>query len=210
MSSIRLSVARTALAAGLAAAAAFGQVSAVRSGSFEIGPFAGAGFGGGLTDVVAGGNVTYALKNKYVLPYFEYSYFLLPPVRAIQGAIGGGGGTFTAATTAAASDIHGGVHIRIPVFKESRFVPYAVFGMGVLHYAGNTGTATLVGPFPITVLVPFPGGTDFTVNGGGGLRYYIGRTGKFGFRTEAKVYHPTSGAFSTFAKVEAGFFFQLR
>jgi hypothetical protein len=65
--------------ATLGAAAAFGQVSAVRAGSFEIGPFIGASYGIDKFRVMGGGNITYALKNKYVLPYFEYSYLPWAP-----------------------------------------------------------------------------------------------------------------------------------
>jgi hypothetical protein len=206
-----------ALLAGLSALSALGQVSAVRSGSFEVGPFIGASYGIDKFRVMAGGNVTYALKNKYVLPYFEYSYFPGIP-RTIAGTIAGSaGGTFVAnlPNGTPLNDIHGGVHVRLPIFKESHIVPYLVFGMGVLNYPARSASTVVTpsdGTSPYTIPVPFLGGTDFTVNGGGGLRYYIGGTGKFGFRAEAKVYKPTTGAFSneTIGKVEAGFFFQLR
>jgi hypothetical protein len=198
--------------AALGAAAAFGQVSAVRSGSFEVGGFVGASYGIDKFRVMGGGNVTYALKNKYVLPYFEYTYLPGLP-RQTSGTIPNGGGPYTHTFSLPLSDIHGGVHIRLPIFKESPLVPYLVFGMGVLHYPSRTDSITYQGASgPVTVNPPVPGGSDFTVNGGGGLRYYIGGTGRFGFRAEAKVYKPTTGAFSdvTIGKVEAGFFFQLR
>jgi len=208
----RSSVVKLGFLASLTMLSAFGQVSAVRSGSFEIGPFVGASYGIDKFRVMAGGNVTYAFKNKYVLPYFEYSYFPGIP-RTQTGTISGGGGSYTATLSTPLHDIHGGVHLRLPVFKESPIVPYLVFGMGVIHYPDRNGSASFVTfGTPVTVQVPFPGGSDFTVNGGGGLRYYIGGTGKFGFRAEAKVYKPTQGPFSdvTIGKVEAGFFFQLR
>jgi hypothetical protein len=207
-----------ALFAGLTALPAFGQVSAVRSGSFEVGPFIGASYGIDKFRVMAGGNVTYALKNKYVLPYFEYSFFPGIP-RTFSNVIRDNNGVATGTATASIStpihDIHAGVHVRLPIFKESHIVPYLVFGMGVLSFPDRTGSATFIpspGAAPLTVPVPFPGSSDFTINGGGGLRYYIGGTGKFGFRAEAKVYKPTTGVFSdqTIGKVEAGFFFQLR
>src|SRR4051794_31899610 len=50
------------------------QVPIVRSGSFEIGGFAGASYGVDAFRVMGGGNVTYAV-NKWLLPYVEYSYF---------------------------------------------------------------------------------------------------------------------------------------
>jgi len=80
--------------------------------------------------------------------------------------------------------------------------------MGVMAYPGRTA---LLEGCPISSL-PFAGGANFTINGGGGLRYYLGGSGRFGFRVEAKVYKPVEGPFSndTIGKVEAGFFFQLR
>ncbi len=201
------------LLASMASPSAFAQVSAVRSGSFEIGPFIGASYGIDKFRVMGGGNVTYALKNKYVLPYFEYSYFPGIP-RQVSGVIGNGGPAYTGTPLSLPlHDIHGGVHLRMPIFKESPIVPYLVFGMGVLHYPDRTDTVTYTSfGQQVTTQVPVAGGSDFTVNGGGGLRYYIGGTGRFGFRAEAKVYKPTSGYFSntTIGKVEAGFFFQLR
>jgi hypothetical protein len=203
----------------LSAIGLFGQVSAVRSGSFEVGPFIGASYGTDAYHVMAGGNITYALKNKYVLPYFEYSYFPGLPV-TVSGTFPcpnctGGGSPYTYRFGIPVSDIHGGVHIRLPIFKESSLVPYLVFGLGVLHYSSQTRSETVTfsdGTPPLTFPLQVAGASDFAINGGGGFRYYIGGTGKFGFRTEAKVYGTTSGAFSniTIGKVEAGFFFQLR
>jgi hypothetical protein len=184
------------------APAAFGQASVVRSGSVEVGGFVGASYGIDRFRVMGGGNITYALKNKYVLPYFEVSYFPgLPHTSTTDGTV------FSYST--GLTDIHGGVHIRIPIFKETPLVPYLVFGMGVLRASETTGTATPLGytSTPQT----FPAESSFTINGGGGLRYYIGGSGRFGFRAEAKVYKPTTGDFSssTIGKVEAGFFFQF-
>lgn len=186
---------------GFAAASAFGQVSAVRSGSFEVGPFAGASYGIDKFHAMAGGNVTYAV-NKYVLPYFEYSYF-----PGIPHTVSGGGCTATLST--ALNDVHGGVHLRLPFLKESPVVPYLVFGMGVIDYPDRKTSLSCQG---LSLMVPFPGGADFTINAGGGLRYYIGASGRFGLRAEAKVYKPETGPFSndTFGKVEIGVFFQLR
>jgi len=83
--------------------------------------------------------------------------------------------------------------------------------MGTLVHPGRTDQVAIPSlnlNLPVTVA----SGSDFAVNGGGGIRYYIGGSGAFGFRAEAKVYKPATGPFSdtTFGKVEAGFFFQLR
>jgi hypothetical protein len=196
---------------GLAATSAMAQVSAVRAGSFEVGPFVGSSYGIDKFRVMAGGNLTYALGNKYVLPYFEYSYFPGIP-RTLKGTISGSTSTYSLNLTTPLHDIHGGVHIRIPI-KESPIVPYLVFGMGVIHYPDRTANGSILIGTQLTPLsLPANGGSDFTINGGGGLRYYIGGTGRFGFRAEAKVYKPTTGPFSdvTIGKVEAGFFFQLK
>ena len=42
--------------------------SFVRANSIEVGPFLGLSYGLDATRVLAGGNVTYAFKNRYVLP----------------------------------------------------------------------------------------------------------------------------------------------
>lgn len=188
---------------GLLAPVAFGQSSVVRSGSVEVGPFIGASYGIDHFRVMGGGNITYALKNKYVLPYFELSYFPGLPHSSKDAS-----DTIYSYSTGL-TDIHGGVHIRMPIFREKPLVPYLVFGMGALHASQTTGTRTPVG-LP-TSPQSFPAATTFAINGGGGLRYYIGGSGRFGFRMEAKVYKPNSGDFSTstIGKVEAGFFFQL-
>jgi hypothetical protein len=184
------------------------QVAVVRSGSFEIGGFVGASYGVDAFRVMGGGNVTYAV-NRWLLPYAEYSYFpgiarsISQPVPGIPNL------TAQSTFSAPLSDFHGGVHIRIPI-RESRVVPYAVFGLGglkrisrdtVLSYPGADGLSH-------NFVANDPGGTDFAVNFGGGLRYYLNQ--RFGFRLEAKGYKANGSITDTFGKVEAGFFYQLR
>ena len=181
------------------------QVPAVRQGSFEVGGFIGSSFGLDHYQVMGGGNVSYGVT-KYLLPYVEYSYF--PGIeRHIPYVFPSTGVPFTLAQAIPFSDFHGGVHVRIPI-RESRLVPYAVIGFGGLKSFDRTASATFQG---ITVNgIPVKGETDFAINGGGGLRYYIGQS--YGIRFEAKVYKPyggSSGFNDTFGKVEFGFFFQL-
>jgi hypothetical protein len=180
--------------------------SVVRAGSFEVGPFLGASYGIDKARVMGGGNVTFAI-NRYVLPYAEFSY--LPGIRRTQtGTFSGTGRPFTTSYTIPLSDFHGGVHIRIPI-HESPVVPYLVLGIGALKHFESTVTATntdATGTVSQPLLVP--GGSDFAVNFGGGLRYYLGQ--RFGVRVEAKAYKPTGTFSDVFGKVEAGFFFQLR
>jgi len=183
------------------------QVSLVRSGSFEVGPFVGASYGVDKVRGMGGGNVTFAI-NKYILPYAEYSYF---PGIGRTSTLNIPGNTITSITSFPLSDFHGGVHIRFPI-RESPVVPYAVFGLGGLTHFSRTITATYTEASGQTGSVSFnePSGTDFTVNFGGGIRYYLSQ--RYGIRVEAKGYHPSgsSPVSSTFGKVEFGFFFQLR
>lgn len=194
------------LAAGINS---FAQSSAVRSGSIEAGGFVGASYGIDKLHPMGGGNITYAV-NKWILPYFEYSYF---PGIGHQSALAlSPTVTLTHNYTLPYSDVHGGVHIRIPI-AEKPIVPYVVFGLGTIIYPSRTDTFTgTISGQPITQSVPVPGGDDFTINFGGGLRYYMGQSGKVGIRAEAKGYRIMEGAFSgtTFGKVEFGFFYQFR
>jgi hypothetical protein len=185
------------------------QVSLVRAGSFEVGPFVGVSYGVDKVRAMGGGNVTFAI-NKYILPYAEYSYF--PGIgRTSISNFPGSTSTFTADTAFPLSDFHGGVHIRFPI-HESPVVPYAVFGLGGLTHFSRTITATYIDATgkPAQLQFPVESGTDFTVNFGGGIRYYL--TQRYGMRVEAKGYHPSgsSPVSSTCGKVEFGFFFQLR
>ncbi len=186
-------------------AVASAQVPSVRSGSFELGGFLGASYGVDNARVMGGGNLSYAVS-KVFLPYVEYSYF-----PGIQRQISTS--TVMATYSVPISDFHGGVHIRIPI-KESRMVPYGVFGVGGLSfgdfsYSGtftdSNGTGHPLGPIPVK------GSTAFAVNYGAGLRYYINP--RYGFRLEAKGYKPRSTTgfpADAFMKAEFGFFIQLR
>jgi hypothetical protein len=188
------------------------QVSLVRAGSFEVGPFVGASYGIDQFRGMGGGNVTFAI-NKYILPYAEYSYF--PGIgRTTTTLFPGTQSSFTQVTSYPLSDFHGGVHIRFPI-HESPVVPYAVIGLGglrqsarmiTINYKDINGNPATAGPLPV------PAQTDFTVNFGGGIRYYLSQ--RYGIRVEAKGYRPSGGSAnpvtSSFGKVEFGFFFQLR
>ena len=185
------------------------QVPAVRRNSFEIGGFVGASYGLDSYRVMGGGNVSYGVT-KYILPYVEYSYF--PGIqREVKGTFSGTGRPFTIRYDIPISDFHGGVHIRIPI-RESKLVPYGVFGLGGLTSSDRTATATFEDASGARTL-PFPvkGETDFAINFGGGLRYYVGQ--KYGFRVEAKTYKPfgdqAKGFSGVFGKAEFGFFIQL-
>src|SRR5438067_449848 len=139
------------------------QVAVVRSGSFEIGGFAGASYGVDAFRAMGGGNVTYAV-NRWLLPYAEYSYF--PGIaRSISQPVPGLTNVIAQSTySAPLSDFHGGVHIRIPI-RESRVVPYVVFGLGGLKHFSRTTNLTYTGAdgLPHNFTARDPGGTDFAV-----------------------------------------------
>ena len=191
-------------------------VSVIRSGSFEIGGFAGASYGIDKTRVMGGGNVTFAI-NKWILPYAEFSYF--PGIgRTEDHTFPGTGNPYKLHYSVPMSDFHAGVHVRFPI-REKPIVPYLVFGLGGLHsYADTVSSTYNVSPTVTQSTPPLPVGssTNFAINGGGGVRVYLGQ--RFGVRVEAKAYRPTGdlpGQFantsaSVFGKVEGGFFFQLR
>jgi hypothetical protein len=107
------------------------------------------------------------------------------------------------------TDFHGGVHIRIPI-KESKVVPYLVFGLGMLRSSDTNYRATFSFPDGTRdeLTGSVPASTDFAFNTGGGLRYYLNQ--RLGFRVEAKVYKPTGTFTNPFGKVEGGFFIQFR
>jgi hypothetical protein len=180
------------------------QVSLVRAGSLEIGPFVGASYGIDETRAMGGGNITFAIT-RMILPYFEYSYF--PGIGRTQtGTLSSG--PFSAHYSIPLSDIHGGVHVRIPI-RESPVAPYLVFGIGALRASSRHVTATYTSfGAPATLGLDVPGSTDRAINFGGGIRYYFSQ--RFGMRVEAKAYKPSGVFDQTFGKAEVGFFYQLR
>ncbi|MBM3782760.1 MAG: hypothetical protein FJW30_00285 [Acidobacteria bacterium] len=176
--------------------------SVVRSGSFEVGGFVGASYGIDEFRWMGGANVTYA-ANKWILPYGEFSYF--PGIGRKQSrTIPGLSQPVNINYNIPLTDFHGGVHIRMPI-REFPIVPYAVFGVGMIHAPSRQFNVNVEG-----IQVPFTAAasTDPAVNFGGGLRYYINQ--RVGVRAEAKAYKPGGQFKETFGKVEFGFFVQLR
>jgi hypothetical protein len=175
--------------------------------TFEVGGFIGSSYGLDEFRVMGGGTITYGI-NRSILPYAEFCYCPGIP-REQTSTFQGTNDQFVARFNIPVSDFHGGVHIRMPI-RESRVVPYAVFGMGVLHTYGRTVEAEYQIPGLGTQRqqLPVSASTDFAVNWGGGLRYYT--TQRFGMRLEAKAYKPTGQFTGIFGKVEWGFFFQFR
>jgi len=163
---------------------------------------------------MGGVNLSYSLP-KLLLPYVEFSYF---PELVRDNTLG----SSFFKESASLIDFHGGVHVRI-LPHESRYVPYAVVGFGVLH-SHTTGfqavSSAICGNSCKGETVTSGGttyyragdvdikSTDPTVNLGAGLRIY--QTSSFGYRIEFKAYRPLTGEFTNwFSKTEGGIFFQF-
>lgn len=196
---------------GLTLAAASGvfaqTASIVRPNSWELGGFVGGSYGVDDAHYIGGVNLTYAVTRR-ILPYTEFSYF--PGIgRSITKTFPGSTDTFSYVQSVPFADFHGGVHIRLPI-KEKPIVPYLVIGVGGLHHFARDVkiSVPIQGSQPIQLTVPVPGGTDFAVNFGGGIRYYFNQ--KFGMRLEAKAYKSAGDFSDVFGKVEVGFFYQFR
>jgi hypothetical protein len=185
------------------------------TGSIELGGFVGATYGIGSYGEMGGGNLSYAV-NKYLLPYVEFSYF--PSLeRELTGTIAGTNNPYKVDYSLVGTDFHGGIHFRVPI-KESRIVPYGVFGVGRMGY--SSGVLNIVytdqnGTSHNGGTLESPGGGRVAINFGGGLRFYTHP--RFGFRVEVKGYKPfgepsgvSLGYANPFLKVEGGFFLQLR
>src|SRR4051794_19390695 len=93
-------------------------VAPVRKGTFELNGFAGYSYGineraGNPSRVIGGGTLSYSITRVF-LPYFEFGYF--PGIGRTQtGSIPSTGRTFNAHYNVPLADIHGGVHIRVPI-----------------------------------------------------------------------------------------------
>jgi len=212
------------------AAASIGVVRAqapyLAKGNQEINAFGGLSYGLQNWKGSYGANYAVAPFNKYVMLYGEYSYF--PGVTRSFGPVNQGGITVSPGGNSALkfNDLHGGVHIRLPIFSEKRIVPYLAGGLGMLHDSGDVNLPVFTGVGTNTRTVKFPvSGTAFAFNGGGGMRLYLSGDGRFGLRLEGKVYRPTSditvvvdpasntsatSKASAFGKISFGIFYQFR
>jgi hypothetical protein len=168
-------------------------------GDSELGLFGGAVIPpGGGGKFGGGANFAYALST-YIYPYVEFS--VLPG--ALNDSVSAGSSTFR--TTGDAIDFHGGLHIRLPFFGP-QFVPYGVIAVGGFKpYSVNLqelSGGTVINTSSVSQ------GTNFAVNYGGGIRYYI--TNRVGVRLEVKAYGPTSHFGGTPVRVMGGIFFQFK
>jgi hypothetical protein len=162
---------------------AHGQpVPTVSKGNLELGLFGGESYGLDRFRPMGGANIAYGL-NRRLYPFFEGSY--LPGVlRRIPVS----GTTATKQFSTDLTDFHGGVHFRF-VRGESKVIPYAVLGTGVIHASESTLiTAFFAGSQSVQTKIPSK--TSWEVNFGGGLRFFL--TERFGFRLEMKAFKPTT------------------
>lgn len=177
--------------------AVLAQTPDLRPGNFELGLYGGASYGVDSFRPMGGINLSYSLP-KLLLPYVEFSYF----PELIRNYSNTSDNFVLAAKI---EDFHAGVHIRI-LPHESRVVPYAVVGFGVLH-SNTTGQDIFKLDTSRTSNISILA-TDPAVNFGAGLRVY--HKSYLGYRIEFKEYRPLSGQFTKFfSKTEGGIFFQF-
>lgn len=191
--------------------------SIFRSGSIEAGAFVGQAVNLDQRPAIYGGNVTFAL-NRRMLPYAEYTRFSGIQFRADR-RIPGLTSPITIQYRTPYTDVHGGVHIRLPI-RESRLVPYLAAGLGALAAPTRLFNVNVEG-----IQIPFTASASrlLAFNSGGGIRYYASQ--RFGVRAEAKYYRsistssvsPATGSSNfasryhiAFGKYEFGVFYQFR
>src|SRR5271165_6298669 len=159
----------------------------IRAHTFEVGAFPGASYGIDDFRFQFGANVSYAFT-KHLLPYVEYSYFPGIEHSRQNPALPKTIDTFTLNI----HDFHAGLHYRFTI-PESRFAPYLAFGMGTVFTGRVKEKSVDSSVSPPVVTTPLggtlPGTTNFAVNFGGGIRYYVKQN--WGLRVEAKAYKPT-------------------
>jgi hypothetical protein len=156
---------------------------------------------------MGGGNIAYGLSCA-LFPFAEVSY--LPGILR-QAVVPGT--TTSVNFNINMTDFHAGLHVRIPR-PESRVVPYAVVGAGLVRgaeYQANYLRRSSVGdPLPGTITVP--SSTSFAIDFGGGLRFFF--TERIAVRLEFKGFKPTSAPLSleprVFYRFAIGPVFQLR
>jgi hypothetical protein len=188
---------------------ALGQdVPACKNGNFELGLFGGESYGLDRFRPMGGGNIAYGLSCA-LFPFAEGSY--LPGIlRTINVPTGSTNSSqqFNVNMT----DFHAGLHIRVPR-PESRVIPYAVVGLGLIRGSKSTGTVYNVSNFgtvPFTQTIP--SSVNFAFDFGGGLRFFFNE--RFAVRLEFKGFKPTSAPTplepKVFYRFAIGPVFQLR
>lgn len=157
-----------------------------KPGNFELGLFGGESYGLDRFRPMGGGNIAYGLSCHF-FPFAEASY--LPGIlRKVD--VPTGSTTSSQQFNVNMTDFHGGLHIRVPL-PESRVLPYAVVGLGLIRGSKSTGTVYNVSNFGVVAFPQtIPASTNFAVNFGAGLRFFFGE--RFAVRVEFKGFKPTS------------------
>jgi len=158
-----------------------------KTGNFELGLFGGESYGLDRFRPMGGGNIAYGL-NCHFFPFAEGSY--LPGILRTVNVPTGNTTSFSQQFNVNMTDFHAGLHIRMPL-PESRVLPYAVVGLGLIRGSKSTATVYNVTSFGV---VPFPqtvaSSTNFAVNFGAGLRFFFSE--RFAVRVEFKGFKPAS------------------
>jgi len=191
------------LLAGLAGGA---LAAGLEAGKGEVSGFAGGVHvaSGGGTHGAFGGTVGGAV-HKNVFVFGEFTYVPLGGADAFLD-ISDLGTIVRADVSARLVDFGGGVHISIPTGNE-KVVPYAVGGVGVSRSSAS-GSVTAQVPGRTTTISFDESSTDFGVNGGFGLRFYV--KDNWGFRPEFKIArYFVEGGGITVARFTAGVFYQF-
>jgi len=159
----------------------------VKTGNVELGLFAGHSYGLDRFRPMGGGNVAYGLT-RMLFPFVEASY--LPGILRRQ-TVSTGSTTSNREFSINMTDVHFGFHLRVPR-PESRVVPYAVGGLGLVHGAKSSATLYNVSPFGTVDAIKqtVPSSTNFTFDFGGGLRFFFNET--IAVRMEFKGFKPVS------------------
>jgi hypothetical protein len=134
---------------------------------------------------MGGGNIAYGLSCHF-FPFAEASYLpgVLRTVNVPTGIT-----TSYQQFNVNMTDFHGGLHIRVPL-PESRVLPYAVVGLGLIRGSSSTSTAYNVSDFGVVPFTyPIPSSTNC-----GELWCWVACFFSEGFavRVEFKGFKPTS------------------
>jgi hypothetical protein len=174
----------------------------VATGNIEAGAFVGESYGLDKLRPMFGGDVAYGLSRAFY-PFVEASY--LP---GLERELGNG---VNYRYKVNMTDVHGGLHVRFPI-GGSKVVPYAAAGLGVVRSSSFTISASALGGAFSLGSETIPASTNFAVNFGGGIRFFI--TERIGIRVEFKAFVPTGSAAGVsndvFYRLAIGPVFQLK
>lgn len=162
-----------------------------RPGTTQVTGYAGLITGIG-THSNAGIGVAYTASRRVALAA-EFSY--APGGREFIG-----GQRFGVESETDSYEFHAGFHYLFPR-RRARLIPYGAFGMGGIYTSASTTIVS--GTLPRQPMRVRASSTDFYVNVGGGLRYYLSE--HWGLRPELKLF----AGQETFVRLAVGVFYQF-